>query len=307
MLVFALGALSVARRHGDRRSRRHRHRRPARRARMAACAPSPASPGGDALDAAAARHDGDRAAAAAGPGARSARRDQSAPDLAPHHPGRRPLLCRLSRHAHSGPVRGVLVAALSGGMVSSTAVTVAFARRAASGEDAAVLAAGAATAGAVFARPRGRGGVADPAGAVHGTGRHRPSGAAIVFLLPAVSHSSSPAAARPRAALALGNPFELGTGDRLRAARCAAIGARSPPSSTSASAAAGLYPLGMDLGPRRCRRLLGRRRRGLAGGRGRHPRRRRPRSCSASPSTRSPAPPMAPRWPAAASPGGSAS
>jgi uncharacterized membrane protein (DUF4010 family) len=46
----------------------------------------------------------------------------------------------------AGPAKGILVTSLGGALVSSTAVTVAFARRAASGEPAAVLAGGAALA-----------------------------------------------------------------------------------------------------------------------------------------------------------------
>jgi uncharacterized membrane protein (DUF4010 family) len=48
-----------------------------------------------------------------------------------------------------GPARGILVTGLTGGLVSSTAIAVAFARRAAEGEDARRLAAGATIAGAV--------------------------------------------------------------------------------------------------------------------------------------------------------------
>ena len=48
-----------------------------------------------------------------------------------------------------GPSKGILVAGLTGGLVSSTAVAVAFARRAATGEDARLLASGALLAGAV--------------------------------------------------------------------------------------------------------------------------------------------------------------
>lgn len=49
----------------------------------------------------------------------------------------------------AGPSRGVLVSGLAGALVSSTAVTLAFARRAAAGEPVPVLAGGAALAGAV--------------------------------------------------------------------------------------------------------------------------------------------------------------
>jgi len=49
----------------------------------------------------------------------------------------------------SGPTKGVLIAAFGGALVSSTAVTVAFARRAAGGESATTLAGGAALAGMV--------------------------------------------------------------------------------------------------------------------------------------------------------------
>ncbi|PPE79772.1 hypothetical protein C3941_11805 [Kaistia algarum] len=49
----------------------------------------------------------------------------------------------------AGPSKGILVTGLTGGLVSSTAITVAFARRAANGEDKGILAAGAAIAGAV--------------------------------------------------------------------------------------------------------------------------------------------------------------
>lgn len=49
----------------------------------------------------------------------------------------------------AGPSRGILIGAVAGALVSSTAVTVAFARRAAAGEPAAFLAGGAAAAGLV--------------------------------------------------------------------------------------------------------------------------------------------------------------
>ncbi|SHG90801.1 Uncharacterized membrane protein, DUF4010 family [Kaistia soli DSM 19436] len=106
-----------------------------------------------------------------------------------------------------GPSRGILVTALTGGLVSSTAVTITFARRAATGEDAGTLAAGAAAAGAVsllrvvvvstLIEPRLFAPLA--AAAVP---------AALIFLLPSVksalrSHATAPGA------MTLGNPFEL--------------------------------------------------------------------------------------------------
>jgi len=106
-----------------------------------------------------------------------------------------------------GPSKGILATGLTGGLVSSTAVTVAFARRAAGGEDAGTLAAGATTAGAVSllrvlavttaVQPALFPPLAPPVAA-----------AAAVFLLPAAAMILR---ARPKQAMSmvLGNPFEL--------------------------------------------------------------------------------------------------
>lgn len=143
-----------------------------------------------------------------------------------------------------GPSRGILVAALSGGLVSSTAVTVAFARRAAGGEDAAVLAAGAAVAGAVslvrvlvvvsLIRPElfaELAGIAVPA--------------AVIFLLPA-GRILLKGIGKTEGGAALGNPFELlpviGFAVLLAVIGLAAAFVNQRFGS------AGLYPLGMISG-----------------------------------------------------------
>ena len=105
-----------------------------------------------------------------------------------------------------GPTRGVLVTGFTGGLVSSTAVTLAFGRRAADGEEALLLAAGAATAGAVsllrvliittFIQPGLLGQLAPAATA-----------AALVLFLPAALTLRKQSA--PVGEMSLGNPFDL--------------------------------------------------------------------------------------------------
>jgi uncharacterized membrane protein (DUF4010 family) len=106
-----------------------------------------------------------------------------------------------------GPSRGVLVAALTGGMVSSTAVTVAFARRSAEGEDGTLLAAGAAAAGAVsITRVLIVATVIQPALGPLLAAFAVP--AALVLAAPAVRLAFRRAPAG-EGGVALGNPFEL--------------------------------------------------------------------------------------------------
>ncbi len=106
-----------------------------------------------------------------------------------------------------GPSRGVLVTALTGGMVSSTAITIAFARRSATGEAAGALAAGAATAGAVsLLRVLVVSSLIEP-------GLFPPLAvaaipAAIVVLLPAIRLLLKPGTPT-KGDMVLGNPFEL--------------------------------------------------------------------------------------------------
>ncbi len=106
-----------------------------------------------------------------------------------------------------GPSRGVLVTALTGGMVSSTAVTIAFARRSAGGEAAGTLAAGAATAGAVsLLRVLVVSSLIEPRLFPHLAAAAIP--AALVFLLPAIRMLLKPGAPT-KGDMVLGNPFEL--------------------------------------------------------------------------------------------------
>ena len=105
-----------------------------------------------------------------------------------------------------GAERGLLVAALTGALVSSTAVTIAFARRARSGEANEALVAGATAAGAVsLARVLLVASVIAPGLAASLAAFAVP--AAIVFLLPAALMLMRQQEAD--GALALGNPFEL--------------------------------------------------------------------------------------------------
>ncbi len=107
-----------------------------------------------------------------------------------------------------GPTRGVLVTALTGGMVSSTAVTIAFARRAAAGEDGTTLAAGAAAAGAVsLLRVLVVSSLIAPNLFMPLVAAALP--AALVFLVPALLSIFRPAPATSEA-MVLGNPFEFG-------------------------------------------------------------------------------------------------
>ncbi|MBZ9937943.1 MgtC/SapB family protein [Mesorhizobium sp. BR1-1-16] len=106
-----------------------------------------------------------------------------------------------------GPSRGILVTALTGGMVSSTAVTITFARRAATGEDAATLAAGAAAAGAVsLLRVLVVSTVIEPSLFAYLAAAAIP--AALIFLLPALRLALGPASTGS-GGMRLGNPFEL--------------------------------------------------------------------------------------------------
>lgn len=107
----------------------------------------------------------------------------------------------------AGPARGILLSALAGALASSTAVTIAFARRAKSGEPARLLAGGAALAGCVsilrvltIATLVAPGAVADLAPGA-GAG-------AIIFALGGLALMRQ-RRAETMAAPALGNPFEL--------------------------------------------------------------------------------------------------
>jgi uncharacterized membrane protein (DUF4010 family) len=108
-----------------------------------------------------------------------------------------------------GPDKGILVTGLTGGLVSSTAIAIAFARRALEGEAADRLAAGAATAGAVsLLRVLVLVGAIVPALAI----RLGPPVvvAAAIFLIPAFLALRAPAE-EAKGETALGNPFDLPT------------------------------------------------------------------------------------------------
>lgn len=139
-----------------------------------------------------------------------------------------------------GPAKGILVTGLTGGLVSSTAIAVAFARRAAEGEDAARLVAGAAVAGAVsLLRVLVLVGAIEPSLVL----RLGPVAivAAAVFCAPAVLALRQPASDKPRGKTELGNPFELlpvfGFAALLAAVMLLAAFA------TQQLGSAGLYPL----------------------------------------------------------------
>lgn len=106
-----------------------------------------------------------------------------------------------------GPSKGIVVTGLTGGLVSSTAVAVAFARRAATGEDARLLSAGAAIAGAVsLSRVTVVVSLVEPTLVPH---LAPPAiAAAAIFLAPALwwALKKGPAG---EGGMKLGNPFEL--------------------------------------------------------------------------------------------------
>lgn len=143
-----------------------------------------------------------------------------------------------------GPAKGILVTGLTGGLVSSTAIAVAFARRASDGEDAGRLVAGAAAAGAVsLLRVLVLVGTIVPALAL----QLAPVAlvAAAVFCAPAFLALRRPAPDTP-GATELGNPFELmpvlGFAVLLAAVMLLAAWA------TQQLGGAGLYPLALISG-----------------------------------------------------------
>ncbi len=143
-----------------------------------------------------------------------------------------------------GPTRGVLVTALTGGMVSSTAVAIAFARRAATGENGTILAAGAAAAGAIsLLRVLIVTSLIAPGLFMPLAAAALP--AAAVFLLPGLLTLFRPAPAESDAT-ALGNPFELVPvfGFALLLAAVGLVAAYV----NERFGAAGLYPLGAIAG-----------------------------------------------------------
>lgn len=138
-----------------------------------------------------------------------------------------------------GPDKGILVTGLTGGLVSSTAIAIAFARRALEGEAADRLAAGAATAGAVsLLRVLVLVGAIVPALAI----RLGPPVvvAAAVFLIPAFLALRAPAE-EAKGETALGNPFDLPT--VFGFAALLAIVALLAAWATQRLGSSGLYPL----------------------------------------------------------------